>query len=123
MTEVHNFYGIHVFGEMYGIGFADLNDVKKLEDILSKGIEKSGASLCSIQSKSFSPCGVTILGLLSESHASIHTYPDFGSLFFDTFTCGNSCDPQKVADELIAVLQPKKHNLQVIIRGQKDEKL
>ena len=119
MTEVHIFWH-PCFREMYGISFADLNDVKSLKKFYLRALESGASSV--VFSQELFPCGVTILGLLSESHASIHTYPDFGSLFFDTFTCGNTCDPQKVADELIAALQPSKHNLQVIIRGQNVEK-
>ena len=115
--EIHEFYGVHVFGEMYGLTFSDLNDLKKLEKILREGIKKSGATLCSVQSKRFTPSGVTLLGLLSESHASLHTYPDFGSLFFDAFTCGSTCDPRKIADEFIRLLKPKSHSLKVIKRG------
>ena len=113
----HIFMGVHVLGEMYGVDFDKLNDKELLETALKKGIEKSGASLCSMQTKVFEPYGVTSLALLSESHASIHTYPDFGSLFFDAFTCGETCDPQKIAESLIEILKPESHNLKVVYRG------
>ncbi len=115
----HKFFGNHVFGEMYGIKFQQLNDLKYLETLLSQGIEESGATLCSIQSKVFEPSGITILALLSESHTSIHTYPDFGALFFDAFTCGDQCNPEKIAYNLIKALRPSKHNIQIIKRGEK----
>ena len=113
----HIFMGVHVLGEMYGVDFDKLNDKELLETALKKGIEKSGASLCSMQTKVFEPYGVTSLALLSESHASIHTYPDFGSLFFDAFTCGETCDPKKIAESLIEILKPESHDLKVVYRG------
>lgn len=113
----HIFMGIHVLGEMHGVDFDKLNDKELLESALKEGIELSGASLCGLQTKVFEPCGVTSLALLSESHASIHTYPDFGSLFFDAFTCGVTCEPQKIADRLVEVLKPTSHNLRIVHRG------
>lgn len=116
----HIFMGVHILGEMHGVDFDKLNDKDLLEAALKEGIIQSGASLCSMQTKVFEPCGVTSLALLSESHASIHTYPDFGSLFFDAFTCGTTCQPQKIADKLIEFLKPESHNLRVVYRGDTD---
>jgi S-adenosylmethionine decarboxylase len=35
----------------------------------------------------FAPSGYTYLFLLSESHMSIHTYPEYGSCYMDIFCC------------------------------------
>lgn len=118
----HIFMGVHILGEMYGVDFKKLNDKELLEKTLKEGVVLSGATLCSLQTKVFEPYGVTSLALLSESHASLHTYPDFGSLFFDAFTCGTRCQPQKIADHLIEVLKPTSHNLKVVYRGDKKDK-
>lgn len=117
--DVHEFHGVHILGEMYGIDSDLLNDLKLLESCLNKGIELSGASLCGMQSKQFDPSGVTLLALLSESHASIHTYPDKKALFFDAFTCGDHCRPEAIADALIEVLKPEKHELKRVSRGER----
>lgn len=116
--DEHIFQGIHILGEMYGIEPELLDNVELLEGALREGIEASGASLCGIQTKKFEPQGVTILGLLSESHASIHTYPDRGALFFDAFTCGTRCQPHKIAEALSKVLNPTRTNLQSVRRGE-----
>ena len=117
-NEEHLFQGIHILGELYGIEAELLDDVKLLEDALKEGIEASGATLCGFQTKKFEPQGVTILGLLSESHASIHTYPDKGALFFDAFTCGDRCQPVRIAEALIKALKPGKSNLKSVRRGE-----
>lgn len=118
--EEHTFFGKHILGELFGVKKDLLNDAKLLESILSKGVEASGATLCGIQTKEFEPCGVTILGLLSESHVSIHTYPEEGSLFFDAFTCGERCQPQAIASEMIKALKPTHQRLQMIRRGDEE---
>ena len=39
-----------------------------------------------VVAKRFAPQGATVIALLAESHASVHTYPEHGSLFADVFT-------------------------------------
>lgn len=114
---MHLFRGTHILGEMYGIEAKLLNDSEFLKEQISKGIEASGATLCSWQVKEFQPSGLTILALLSESHASVHTYPEFGSLFFDAFTCGEHCIPEYIAESLAESLKPQSQTRQKIVRG------
>ncbi len=116
-SSPHLFQGIHILGEIYGCPTHLLDDVAYLEKLLKDGIQKSGATLCSIQSKKFEPTGVTILALLSESHASIHTYPQEGALFFDAFTCGTSCEPEEISRVLYEGLEAQEHSLQRVMRG------
>lgn len=114
---MHPFYGRHAFGEMSGIDPERLADPKGLEQILTDAIEPSGATLCGMQSKRFEPeGGVTVLALLAESHASIHTYPEYGTLFIDAFTCGD-CDPMKIIEVVADRLSPAHQTINVIERG------
>ena len=115
--EEHLFHGMHVFGELYGIEKELLDDKDILEHAIKLGVDKSGASLCGIQVKKFEPNGVTLLALLSESHASIHTYPEMGALFFDAFTCGDRCKPEMIATTLIDILKPQRKELKTVMRG------
>jgi S-adenosylmethionine decarboxylase len=116
-SDQHKFFGVHVLGEIRGINSKLLNNKELLEEILKEGIIKSNATLCEIQGKSFDPSGVTLLALLSESHASIHTYPDYSALFFDAFTCGDTCQPMLIAETLIKRLEATHHEIKTIYRG------
>lgn len=108
--------GVHIFGELDGIDFSLLNDLKFLESSLIKALISGGVTVCGHVSKQFSPHGVTTLVLLSESHASIHTYPEEGFLFFDLFTCG-AIDPEAVLEPLVAMLRPEKVRKSKVFRG------
>jgi S-adenosylmethionine/arginine decarboxylase-like enzyme len=55
--------------------------------------------------------------LLAESHASLHTYPEAGMVFWDCFTCGDSCDPLLSVEVFKNALQPKDVHVQVILRS------
>lgn len=71
----------------------------------------------SVQSKQFEPQGATVLVLLSESHLSIHTYPERGFAAIDCYTCGETVDPQIAIDYLVRVLKPEKTYAKKLIRG------
>jgi S-adenosylmethionine/arginine decarboxylase-like enzyme len=51
-------------------------------------IRASGATIESYTEKKFEPQGYSLVVLISESHASVHTFPEHGMLFVDYFTCG-----------------------------------
>ncbi len=114
----HEFVGQHVLGELYGVSPAALDDAELLVEILEAGIGKAHASVRDIRSVRFTPGGVSVVAILSESHASIHTYPEERSMFVDVFTCGRRCNPRAVLDELVVQLQPMECNITLLERGQ-----
>ena len=116
-NEEYDFTGVHVFGELYGLSEDDLNSIDQLEEIMTTGIEESKAKCLGIMSKKFKPKGVTLLALLSESHVSVHTYPEHHALFIDAFTCGTVCDPKVIIDTFITALNPTEKVISETQRG------
>ncbi|HVV25232.1 MAG TPA: adenosylmethionine decarboxylase [Pseudonocardiaceae bacterium] len=111
------FAGHHVFAEFEGIDASLLDDVAFLRVTLERSLDSAGATVCDIVSKRFAPQGVTVLALLSESHASLHTYPEVGSVFVDVFTCGNRADPELAMRLLAEALGATSPNITTIRRG------
>lgn len=58
----------------------------------------------------------TALYLLSESHLSIHTWPEKNYIAVDIFTCGN-CDVEYIAQRFIDYFEPKSKKLTLLERG------
>jgi hypothetical protein len=46
----------------------------------------------------FEPYGYTYVFLLSESHMSVHTYPEYGSFYLDIFCCNKDFNPRKALE-------------------------
>jgi S-adenosylmethionine decarboxylase len=65
----------------------------------------------------FEPHGVTALGLLAESHISIHTWPEYGYAACDVFTCGQTANPQQACQYLVCVFRAARHSLTKMVRG------
>lgn len=113
-------FGRHVAIDTWGVQFDLLNDAEFLKKEMIEAAEACGATVLSVQAKQFSPQGATVLVLLSESHLSIHTYPERGFAALDCYTCGDTVDPQVAIDYMISVLKPEKYYTKKLVRGTGD---
>ena len=107
--------GKHYLLNLFGCSFVLLDDEHCLIDLLEYAAKSSGATVIQTISKKFDPQGVTVLCLLSESHISIHTWPEDGKAAVDVYTCGN-CDPKIGCDIIIEQLKASNHTLSYIER-------
>lgn len=107
--------GKHYLLNLYGCSFVLLDDVEYLTKLLECAAVNSGATVVQTIFKKFEPQGVTVLCLLSESHISIHTWPEEGKAAVDVYTCGD-CDPKVGCDMIIEQLYSSNHTLSYIER-------
>ncbi|SEM92924.1 adenosylmethionine decarboxylase [Lihuaxuella thermophila] len=110
-------FGRHVAMDAWGVDFDLLNDVSLLEYHLKEAAKKCGATVLSVQSQQFEPQGATVLVMLSESHLSIHTYPERGFAALDCYTCGHTVDPMIAIEYMLNVLKPTQAFPKVLRRG------
>ncbi|MFI6173653.1 adenosylmethionine decarboxylase [Nocardia sp. NPDC051052] len=119
-----DFTGWHVLAEFGGVDATLCNDLERLESALRESLIAAGVTICDVVHKQFDPQGVTVLALLSESHASIHTYPESGDIFVDVFTCGSiGAGASKAVELLRDRLSPKDVRMQVIRRGHGSQRI
>ncbi|MFC4776442.1 adenosylmethionine decarboxylase [Paenibacillus sp. GCM10023252] len=110
-------FGRHVAVDTWGVDFDLINSAEFLQAHMVEAAEACGATVLSVQAKQFEPHGATVLVLLSESHLSIHTYPEKGFAALDCYTCGETVDPQLAIDYMLAVLKPKTTYAKKLMRG------
>ncbi|GED13029.1 S-adenosylmethionine decarboxylase [Aneurinibacillus migulanus] len=110
-------FGRHVAIDVWGVEFERLNSAEFLKNHMVEAAEACGATVLSVQAQQFEPQGATVLVMLSESHISIHTYPERGFAALDCYTCGETVDPQIAIDYMVSVLQPEKFYVKKLIRG------
>lgn len=116
-TPVGVFSGKHVLAEFDGIAPALLDDSEFLRHTLAETLTDAGATVCEVIAHSFEPQGVTVLAMLAESHASMHTYPEIGSVFVDVFTCGERADPEQAVRLLAGALGTDSIRVSTVQRG------
>lgn len=107
--------GKHFLLNLYGCSFELLNDPDYLIELIESAATSSRATVVQTIFKKFEPQGCTVLTLLSESHFTIHTWPEEGKAAADCFTCGD-CDPKIGCDLIIEKLQPTEYKLTYIQR-------
>ena len=111
--------GKHYLLNLYGCSFVLLDDEICLIDLLENAAIASGATVIQTISKKFEPQGVTVICLLSESHISIHTWPEFGSCAVDLYSLKEYDFARSIADVLKLAFEANEYDLKVMHRMQK----
>lgn len=109
--------GRHLMLTLQGCPPHLLDDEVFLHDLCVRAAQATGAQVLQSMSHHFTPQGVTSLILLAESHASIHTYPEVGTAFWDCFTCGWECIPERSVEVLVEGLGAEAVQWECITRG------
>ena len=107
--------GKHFLLNLYDCSSILLDDELFLIDLIKRAAVISGATVLKTISHKFNPQGVTCICLLSESHISIHTYPELRSCYADIYTCG-SANPKNGCDLIIEELVPQRYTFKSIDR-------
>ena len=77
----------HILFTLKECPFGLLDDEAHIRNVLANAAQLSESTLLDISSHKFSPCGVTAVALLAESHISIHTYPEVLRFSIDCYSC------------------------------------
>ncbi len=109
--------GKHLLAEYYRCDENAINDVKKVERALIEAAEIAGATVIGASFHRFEPYGVSGVVVISESHLTIHTWPEYGFAAVDVFTCGDHVDPMKAHEYLKQVFKTKNATVETILRG------
>lgn len=67
--------------------------------------------------KRFAPAGVTAVWILSESHFTVHTYPEHAYLSVDCYTCGSEGNPGAAIAALRDLLPVDRVKFSLMDRG------
>ena len=109
--------GTHCIVELYGCPRELLNDEQFVKNAVREATSHGLATLMGEVSHQFQPHGITVLGLLAESHIAVHTWPEHGYVAADVFTCGETANPQKACTYLINAFRAGRHSLTKLVRG------
>ena len=85
--------------------------------MLEASLVLAKANILRIFGEKFEPQGVTLLALLSESHASIHTWPEIGYAAVDLYTCGDTTFTHRAAEFLKVKLKAQDADEKELVRS------
>lgn len=115
--SVLDIHGTHCILELYGCPADRLGDPVLVERAIQEAAREARSLLLKYAAETFDSKGVTAVGLLAESHISIHTWPEHGYAAADVFTCGARCEPERACEVLIRAFTPSYYHLRRLPRG------
>ncbi len=88
--------GTHLIVNLYDIRDEDLLCyIWKGRQVLNGVVDILGLHVVGEAGHQFDPYGYTMAYILSESHFTIHTYPEYRSAFIDIFCCNPRFNPNE----------------------------
>ncbi|AYD40302.1 S-adenosylmethionine decarboxylase proenzyme [Clostridium fermenticellae] len=112
-----NELGRHILAEIYGCSSEILNNKEFIEKLMVDSALKAGAEVREVAFHKFSPQGVSGVVIISESHLTIHTWPELGYAAVDVFTCGNRINPWNACNYMTEKLNAKNMTATEVKRG------
>jgi len=115
--KVHATIGRHYIVEASGCDPTIIGSVEKVQQILVKAAEIAGAQVWAISFSRFPPNGVSGVVVISESHISTHTWPEYRYGALDIYTCGQDVDPEKAVIYAVDAFGAATSHVTEITRG------
>jgi S-adenosylmethionine decarboxylase len=124
--EIHNHFGEHMTIDGYGGNKVLLNDKDLVLNILAELPTLLGMHILKAPEVVFAPAispkdqgGWSGFVIISESHISIHTFPQRQFISIDVYTCQNDLDKPKIENYFKEKFELKELETNFIIRGKK----
>ncbi len=110
--------GDHILAEFYECNVNAIGDIRFVEESLLEAAVVAKATVVGSSFHLFKPHGVSGVVVISESHLTIHTWPEFAYAAVDIFTCGSEVEPFEAFSFLKRKFATKNATYQVVQRGQ-----
>ena len=102
--------------DMYGCDQAILNSRDQIVQTAHQAIQAIGSAIVDECVHTFSPIGITYVAVITTSHFSIHTWPEYGYAAVDIFSCAHDV-PDNICRMLKASLHAESIQIRTITRN------
>lgn len=106
--------GKHVLVDLYECG-TGLSDLASYEVFVADLLVQCRAQAISTTSHQFDG-GFTHLALLTTSHCSVHTWPEWESAAIDLFTCSDEVDTDRFVDGVVDYFECLRQEARTVLR-------
>lgn len=109
--------GEHYIVEASGCDPEIIGNVERVQHILVKAAEKANVQVWAVSFHRFPPNGVSGVIVISESHISIHTWPEHRYAALDIYTCGDHSNPEEAVNYILEEFKATSVHISEITRG------
>jgi S-adenosylmethionine decarboxylase len=109
--------GKHIFGNLYDIDDSILKNIVYLKEVVVEAAKAGNLHIIDIMERQFNQMnspdlgGVSIIALITESHISLHTWPESRYATLDIYSCGNESNPALTFDYIVSMMKPKSYKV------------
>lgn len=93
--------------DLYECAVDVVDDMDKVREIAHRMVAEIGAEIVKECFHKFEPVGITYIAVITTSHFSIHTWPEYQYAAVDIFSCDEKV-PDMVTDKLQAAFGAKR---------------
>lgn len=94
-----------------------LKEVSGIRTALLRSVEAGSGTMVESVFHAFSPWGVSGVVVITESHVTIHTWPEHGYAAVDILSCSSKLNHEIIAESLRAGLKAGSLRIQTLKRG------
>jgi S-adenosylmethionine decarboxylase len=93
--------GRHLLLELYDCSSEVLSNIESVKTAMVEAARRAEATIIDVVFHEFNPFGISGVVVISESHLSIHTWPEHRYAAVDIFSCGDTLKPAEAANYLV----------------------
>ncbi len=108
--------GKHVFGNLYDCDPSILSDQVRIDEIIKEAANIGNMTLLDLKSWKIGE-GVSAIGIILESHISIHTWPEYNFATVDAYSCGAKSMPMEAFMYIVKSLKSNRYTAQEVDRS------
>ena len=105
---------VQLIADLYGCSQM-IDDVEAVKKAAHMAIEFVGAQIVEECVHEFEPIGVTYFSVISTSHFSIHTWPEYGYAAIDIFSCKDEV-VEGISEKLKELFEAERIELHLVER-------
>ncbi|MBP9760400.1 MAG: adenosylmethionine decarboxylase [Candidatus Pacebacteria bacterium] len=109
--------GTHHVIDLFGCNRQQINSESFLHKVLVDSLEGTGIELLNQSFYRFDPQGITGFLLLSTSHVSVHSWPEYGYLSLDVYSCSSESSTRAVAEYILSKIVHSSAVVKIIDRS------
>lgn len=109
--------GIHYLISFFGCDGAEVDSLRFWKRVLPQSVAGSSMAVLHSYYYKFRPHGITAFLLLSSSHLSIHTWPEYEHVSCDVFSCATDEETERVIKRLVERVKHGRVKIRKIRRG------
>jgi S-adenosylmethionine decarboxylase len=98
-------HGRHVIADLWECNPNMLDNIEMVEKVMVDAALEAGADIREVTFHKFHPQGISGVVIISESHLTIHSFPEHGYASVDVYTCGDLLDPNVAIQALAQYLE------------------